>query len=255
MKKFIIIFVVCAVIVTICLTFTACGLFGDGGALSKNKTSTITVYNESSSSSYDLTIGKEAHIEPVFKSGYYLTGFFDKASGGTMYFDVSGDSTSVWQKDYPTTFYAQWDEIKNLETMKWDGYYDSDYYLGESKTFPFNVSKPLSMNAVQGNYDKSIEIMFQIRISTEDAFAKVGNDEKNDYKIEFCNKSGDGREAFATKTLSTVGHGWHDFKFTVTCPAKIFKGDLSMSVCISGRYRNGWYTIYMKEIRMEIRFI
>ena len=54
------------------------------------------------------------------RTGYKLKGFFDKASGGTMYYDASGKSvfnTPAWGTDYryfkagDLTLYAQWEPV------------------------------------------------------------------------------------------------------------------------------------------------
>ncbi len=262
MKKFIKLFATCALFVIVCLTFTACGIFGNGGGDFKNKSVTISVYNGSASSNYTLAVGKEAHIEPVLKSGYYLTGFFDSETGGTKYFDTSGDSTSVWQKDYPTTFYAQWDDVKNLGTQAWDGLYNNQYYLGMPKTLSFTASNTQFVNALQGNYDKTIEITLKLRIATQE-WPLIGSpaaDETQAYDIEYRDKADDnGYEVFAKKTVRTIGSNWNDFIITVTCPAKIFRGNLKMSVYIR-RYQysdSGDYypEAYAKEVMLEVRFV
>ena len=242
------------------LSLVACN--SDDSFLEDAKVIGFDVYNGSTSTHYTTLPKKDVHIEPAVKSGYYLTGYFDSETGGTMYFDANGDSTSVWQKDYPATFYAQWDDIKNMKTIEWDWAYENQYYLGRPKTLSFAVSKQPYMNAIQGNYDKTLEIKLQLRIATQEC-PLVGipaDDETQGYDIEFRDKASDnGYETFATKTVRTVGSKWNDFTIIITCPAKIFKGDLTMSVYVR-RYNhsdsdNYYPESYMKEIRMEARFV
>lgn len=163
----------------------------------------------------------------------------------------------------PVTGGAQWGDIKNMKTIEWSGYYDKgSYYLGAPKTMSFYISKQPYMNAIQGNYDKTLEIQLQLRIATQECplVGPPADNETQGYDIEFHDKDGDrGYETFAKKTVRTVGSGWNDFTITVTCPSKIFKGDLTMAIYVR-RYNHsdsdGYYPeSYMKKIKIEARFV
>ena len=51
------------------------------------------------------------NIKLPTRQGYTFKGYFDKATGGTKYYNANGTSARTWNKtDDPVTLYAQWDK-------------------------------------------------------------------------------------------------------------------------------------------------
>ncbi len=125
-------------LIVACATLSACGILS---ALLDNdseeiltsttepviETATLTVYDGDAYSSFDVVIGEQANITAYTKSDYYLTGYYTQETGGTKYFDSTGASTGAWQSTNPTTFYAQWDSI-----------YDLEYSVSDIEVFSFS---------------------------------------------------------------------------------------------------------------------
>lgn len=224
--------------------FTGC--FGDGGNSSKNKTVEIVVHNDSSTKNYTVTLGKTAKIDAVYKNGYYPLGFFTQAEGGDKYFDFAGDSVSIWQEDYPTEFYAQYDSIENFDAIEWD-------YGSAEKSCKYGYYEPsVSENeqayyALMGNLDKTLEIHLSFRLM-------MTNSTTSNHYVRFYNKTGNTQELFAqSPQFVTTGKDWHDFEFTLECPAKIFSDDMKIAIQITST-NDGLSTCYAKEFVMSVKF-
>jgi hypothetical protein len=95
-KKFLLIFFV----LTLTFLLTGCTTFDSVST----KTQTIVVNNDEFETDFEVKIGKQANIGTLYKNGYYLLGYYDQTTEGTLYFDAFGQSSSMWQENFPTVF-------------------------------------------------------------------------------------------------------------------------------------------------------
>ena len=72
-------------------------------------------------------------------SGYIFNGYYDSASGGTQYYNSSGQSVRDWDKTSNTTLYAQWKQNARVPSFTYTGSYqvvdDNDNVISSPSTY------------------------------------------------------------------------------------------------------------------------
>ena len=72
-------------------------------------------------------------------SGYIFNGYYDSASGGTQYYNSSGQSVRDWDKTSNTTLYAHWKASARVPSFTYTGSYqvvdDNDNVISSPSTY------------------------------------------------------------------------------------------------------------------------
>lgn len=255
MKKVVSIVVLLAVIMCAVMGFVACDFFSSdsdrnssSNSSSNNSSSgsssttrpkeqvTINVYVDDVPTSYTLTVGQTAKINPNTKHGYYLLGYYTEQVGGTKYFDVNGESSAIWEKSYPTTFYAQWQSVDNLKIIDYQ-VEESTRSWGGSLDYSFAL-KDTAKNAVMGNLDRIIRFQLSFRYYSDD----------RNFAIRLMDNGSSSGEIFVTENFTYSTTAWTNYNVTLDCPARVFIGDYQMTIRIVG---NRYGAFYIKEANIS----
>ena len=244
-----------AVILLISTLFslTACSLFynplkndGNDSGIGKKKTN-ITVYNGGSATQFEVEYGKEAQITPHSKKGYYLLGYYTEAKGGEKYFDSNGKSTKAWEKDMPSTFYAQWASISNLtyksevnctEKAKTLGFY--------STSFSYKLSEDF-VNAINSNLNEELNITVHFKAKEKlsgvlSSYAPV--------TVRLQDGSSDSASVYGSQTVSPPSeYKSYDLDFSVD--AESFKKG---TVCVVFDLGYTYTSLYLMDISITASF-
>lgn len=163
--------IVAAVMVVVLGVFalTACDIFssnnGEGGGGSKKNTTEIEVYIDNSPLKYTVKYGEVADIGVLVKSGYMINNITDEE--GTVYFDFTGKSTSVWQKSYPSEFYANFVPVNNLSytyDTQWTSRVQADSLGWEKLDYGFqNDERKQFQSALKGNASRKVRLTVSYR--------------------------------------------------------------------------------------------
>ena len=220
MKKIIIV-ALALVIVLGCIGLTACDSISG---------IELTVYTNGVPETYKAGLNKTVTINPGTKNGYYLKGYYTAEVGGEKYFDVNGESLSVWNKSFPTVFYAQWESIKGFEsaTDSWDKTYTFSPHFGSATSNPgtkfgWEITDE-AKNLVMGNLDANLLITVTGKIKTP-----VG------MTIRLQDTNGSNAEVFYSKDIPSCDN-YEEFVVLAQCSAKIFKDDYKMYLNFVGRF-------------------
>lgn len=242
MKKVVSIVVLLAVIMCAVMGFVACDFFSSdsdrnssSNSSSNNSSSgsssttrpkeqvTINVYSDDVPTSYTLIVGQTAKINPNTKHGYYLLGYYTEQVGGTKYFDVNGESSAIWEKSYPTTFYAQWQSVDNYRIINYQNDETTQFWGGHSD-FDFTL-KDMARNSIMGNLDRTIR--FELSFKTKNSHAY-------NFALQLRDGYGDSAETFVNTNIAQSLKDWEQHNMTVECSARIFKGDYTMLLRFDG---------------------
>ena len=156
--------------VAICILFsfmTGCSLFADKDEVGEGFTqSTLTLYDGENSTQYVAKYGEQAQITVSTKKGYYLVGYFDAKEGGTKYIDSEGKSLLDWEKSFPTTLYARWNDISALvqEINVFCGDPEDGGSSGQ-RTAEIKLNDELK-SALKSNFDEKLKIEYTIDLKT-----------------------------------------------------------------------------------------
>jgi len=151
-------------LITLVTVTAACGKKNkdkDGESSQTEETGPITkeiiVYSNGMPNTYTVTVGETPSISVPAKSGCYFVGAFDSLEGGNKYFDEMGKATAPWDKNAPTTLYAQFKSVTEMtfsQVLR-----DEDPVLwrqgGTWLTFQMNDQMK---NAISANLDATLNI-------------------------------------------------------------------------------------------------
>lgn len=251
MKNKRIILVVLSVVISIAMIVSMGGcslleiiLGGSSGTISDDSIE-ITVYNDDTPATFKVKSGEENKITAFTKPGYYLTGYYSEKSGGTKYFDTEGKSVSIWQKTNPTTLYAQWNEIANLDKYESQIYYESNtlkYTWDNSKFIDFDLPTNY-INAVRGNFEEEFDIVVKFKFKSSNGII---------VSMLVCDKTSNDREYFGSQKFNIEGNNYIDFEAKYTVKASAFKYGqvVFMSYMNGGMFDEG----YLKEISCTVQY-
>lgn len=248
-----------SLLICVLLTLSACSFdFGDNSD-SENKPSkptvdtvTITVIDGDYSFTQELTCGEEANIGSLTKMGYYLTGYFTQEVGGEKYFTTNGDSVSVWQKNFPTTFYAQWDSISN-SACYFTGFVDEPLVAKTSLAwhnsyfYIYTTFHEKFLNAIQGN----LEATLYFTISYRQKLHHADGSGKNTLACYITEDVSGGGETIG-KISYTASTEYQDFSFNFSAKARLFQKGTVYFVYVIGS-TNGTNS-YIKDYNIKISF-
>ena len=240
MKKIIIV-ALALVIVLGCIGLTACDSISG---------IELTVYTNGVPETYKAGLNKTVTINPGTKNGYYLKGYYTAEVGGEKYFDVNGESLSVWNKSFPTVFYAQWESIKGFEsaTKSWDNTYTFSPHFGSATSnpgtkFSWEITDE-AKNLVMGNLDANLRIRVTGKIKAPVTM-----------KIRLQDTNSSNAEVFESFTLSdeTPSGNYNDFIVIAVCPAKIFKDDYIMYLNFVGGF--SFSDVSLKDMQISFKVV
>ena len=251
MKNKRIILVVLSVVIGITMIVSMGGcsileiILGGGSGTISDDSIEITVYNDDIPATFKVKSGEENEITAFTKLGYYLVGYFSEKSGGTKYFDTEGKSVSIWQKTNPTTLYAQWNEIANLDKYESETYYESNtlkYTWDNVKSISFDLPANY-INAVNGNFEEEFDIIVKFKFKSSTGII---------VSMLVCDKTSSDREYFGTQKFNIEGNNYIDFeaKYTVKASAFRYGKVVFMSYMNGGMFDEG----YLKEIRCTVQY-
>ena len=237
-KKLANVLTLCLIVCVLAVSLTACGVFGGG-----SKKVNITVYNDGTAKQFSVTVGETARIDPVMKVGYYPTGFYDSETGGTKYFDANGNSASVWQENYPTTFYAQYKSIEGYPKIEWHEDENKSY---DSDTVNFYYQlKGQDYYAIMGNLDRQVRLRYHFK-----AKRKTSLYSSNYIRVRFTDASGDKGENFGKYYEREISSSdYKEYFVEVTCSARVFHngGTVYVQLKVNGDSEFGGDLFYFKE--------
>lgn len=226
------------------LVLTSCSLFsGRDSGSNETKIVDITIINGESETVYSVTIGKQAKIETYYKPGCYLMGFFDKENDGIKYFDTDGYSISYWDKEFPTVFYAIWDDLANLELL----YTNTDIveFSYSSATYKMPIDS-VFLNGIKGNLaaDLSLAIGCKIKAGSWTSYYTLAVKDQKD-------ASG---ETFATTTISSLDqNNYKQYNLHLSAKARVGASGF-IYVVLSPDVYNLNFTNYIKDLSIVATF-
>ena len=156
---------ICAVLLAFAAVMSFGGCFGGNGGGEEPKIPTaekvqVSIYKDGTPTPYEFTVGEVASIPVPAAPDLYFAGVYTAPEGGTRYFDETGKSTMVWQKDSPTELYVRFESIYNLnfsetdcleDPLSWTGYGNAAFVYTPDTAF---------RNAIKGNLDKKLVVNY-----------------------------------------------------------------------------------------------
>ena len=219
------------------------------GSGTQNKLTEVTVTLINSKSSEDIIakLNQQLVITPPTKTGCYFTGYYDNDNGGTCYINEKGTSNSVWQKDFPSTLYAQWESISGMtyhsevgcedDPLNF-GFYDAGYVF----ELPANFQ-----NAIKGNLSETLKITAHFKAKEVVGFITS----YADLDVKLRDGSGKGGTTFAKQTIRP-GKEYTSYNLEFTTTAEAFKkGDVYLIFDLG--YANT--DLYIKDISITVSFV
>lgn len=238
------------IMIVACAIFTGCSWFG-GGDDSSNpfaKKVDVNFHNGDSVSTETITVGKEHTATVPVKNGYYMVGYFTQPEGGEKYFDECGRSLSVWSKDYPTDFYAQWASISGLKL------YDINEQ-GETREYSYNGLSPtvqivytleeFPKIALKGNLNKQVSVKISYRIKETD-----GNTDEWYFRV--YDGTGSSAEIIYAADYEKQHGDYVTQNIAFTCEARLLNSG-KICVLISSDY--SFAKFYIKDFTMTVEFV
>ncbi len=194
-------------------TITSCSDIFD--SVKPPEYSLITIKSGDSEYSAQVEIGKSPHVDLPTKDKHICTGLYSLETGGTQYFDSNGDSTMIWQADFPTTLYARFESIvgqKFTSKILWDE--DPNYIKYSGNWFKFNLSNDF-INILESNSSLQVKITVYYQLSG-----------KSNYEIEAFISSSQSREGtIRGEEFKFNTSNFTERTLTATCSAKQILND------------------------------
>ncbi len=258
MKKIITSTMIIIIVICLCFTSTGCMDFlfsalGLGSDESENNKIVLQIHVNEETLSVNAYEDEQVTIEKLaIKQGYYLTGYFDAPEGGTKYFDSNGNSLSVWSKNNPTEFYAQWGDIDNyvlFENLVWS----KNYYNFYSNTyFTILLNDGDEISAIAGNLSRKIHLSINFKMSCPD----FKTCDRSLYIVDDDTSAGE----IYNKTYFTLnGSEYNTFSFEMDVSAKAFsKGTQNGKTVYRTHLKfNGSsvYPSYVKDLSVSAYFV
>jgi len=146
MKKFLLVIVIAAI--AIAFGITTCGDADNPPAGDETYTISFDPNGGSGGQTADVTatFGKPMptlSVQPPTKEEYFFNGYWDAASGGTMYYTASLVSARNWDQKKDATLYAQWTQIP-LSTITFNA--NGGTGSMSAQQIPENTSENLTAN-------------------------------------------------------------------------------------------------------------
>ena len=209
---------------TICLA--SCSLFPNSDNIFPSTEAMIEINFDEIKVEQVVKYNQSVTVEVKNKKEYYLEGIYDEEEGGTKYFDSLGKSLVAWKKEFPTTFYARYGSIYELEQeievygnepKSCNGNNDSNKYV----LYKEYKLDDLFISALNKNFDKKIKVNYSVDLKINDEF-----------DTSYNNKGADEHEVF--KILPTTNN------FTT------YTGSVDIS---ANDFANGNIYVYVKSTR------
>lgn len=259
-KKIVMVLTALALCLSMCL-LTACGLLeppqskdkqtknkqtnGEQTNEKKSETQTITVYKDNTPISYTVTFGEVAKIDVLTKSEYYFAGAYDSREGGTQYFDASGQSTSVWEKGNPDTFYVRFASIYDLK-MEFEET-ETIHYSGTTDLKRGYTFSPAFQAAIKGNMNRKLEMVYSFRAKGDSFY------------MRFLDLNTDAAEELTKeKKYNPSSDNYSDFAGSAEISAgKLVRGKVHLRLS-AGSYSRPTllnHAFYIKDLKITFRFV
>ncbi len=219
---------------------------------------TLTIHDSDEIYTVPAYVGKEVSVARqtiTSKLGYYLKGYYDSKTGGQMYFDSDGRSVSVWSNNYPTTFYAQWENVDNFVLANNIAWNDTYKFFGE-RYLSFHCTDGIKKSAIAGNRSRNVHITVRFKIQCP-AYAGFGNDPNKtlDRALFIVDKNDTSAEIYAKKYFSVYGLDYNEVSLDFTVNARVFtesnynkKQSLAVFLKFIG---SQYYPTYIKDIKIS----
>jgi len=214
----------------------------------------ITVYDGEVAQTFTISTGMIAEIDEYTKPDYYLLGYFDQSSGGTKYFKASGVSLAEWEEKNPTTFYAQWGSLEDIEYIKGPEYTetpllvdDSDTIVWEKHYLKYSLAEETElMNAVKGNPDHEVEILLEFSIISVKSWS--------DMTFILQDTDLDNGKSFGVRAVTTdySCQKYTNCAFTYVCEANVMQYGM---IVFSHESYVSYHDYYLKNIKVSVHFI
>lgn len=229
MKKIITSTMIIIIVICLCFTSTGCMDFlfsalGLGSDESENNKIVLQIHVNEETLSVNAYEDEQVTIEKLaIKQGYYLTGYFDAPEGGTKYFDSNGNSLSVWSKNNPTEFYAQWANVDNYmikDSVTWD----NTYSFSSSKLLGFYTINSATISAIDGNLSRTIRFTLSFKASCP-AYTAGWGDDPNKQSVRYLkivDTDDSSAESFYTQKFIINGLEYNDYSFDIDISARAF---------------------------------
>ncbi len=239
------------IVITITFTLSSCLPLGNGNV---NDSSTkrsgeymmITVKGGDSDYTCQVEVGTKPKIELPVKNQYMCTGLYSEEKGGTKYFDEEGDSTMVWQSNFPTVFYAHFEKVVGQSYRTETDFEEDPRYISFYKVMKCTYTIPENfIKMMESNSSMKIKVTVCYEISGQ---TRSGNTVKT-YISSTSNSDGSmvndeyecSYSSFTRKTL------------IATCSAKQILNSGKMYFEISTRY--GYEEARVKNVYMILEII
>ncbi len=197
--------ILCAVLIaTIMICTTSCSaMFGTEGTdnpPAKTEPVVLTIKGGNYEYTQEVTIGEEARVELPLKNQYFCSGLYSEENGGTKYFDSDGTSTMKWQASFPTTLYAQWEDIHSLSWTAPINFDSTAATFGWKKSVEYTLPSDFC-NAIEGNLSETLLISVTFK-GMDELFVGTYS-ETWAISISDLGLDESGREIYATKQITT----------------------------------------------------
>lgn len=246
-KVFLIMIVVLTMLLTSCSSIFGSNTDNDDSDDSNDvKEITVTLVNALGSKTVVAKCGEELIVSQPTRSGYYFVGYYDSEVGGVNYIDKTGASNSVWQEEYPTTLYAQWNsisgmnydsEVDNADKAAEFGFYSKSYYYHLPSDFK---------NAINGNLNETVTVT--VHFKAKESPKGIGS--YAPVTIKLRDGSDDGAITLAKHTL-TPPNEYQSYDLEFSTKAGNFKNG-TVYVMFDLGYANT--SLYLRNISISIAF-
>ncbi len=213
------------------------------------QTQVITVYKDDTPTTYTVTLGEVAEIDVFTKPGYYFNGAYDSAVGGTKYFDDNGLSTMVWGAGNPSTYYARFDSIYNINYYELQ-YEENPYAMstsGNASYIDFEFSNELK-RAISQNLDKELRVTISLSLSNNSKDWNFG-------AVGITNLKSGGELTIFEEEIPNRANVYTNHVYTTTLSTRLLQNGKIYIYLYNG------YTIwsnvryYAKNISVQIQFV
>lgn len=226
------------------LSIVSCGIFDDGksgGFL--NEPIDITIYNGDEANTYTVTTGKTAVVGTVSKQGYFFKGYYSEENGGEQYFDNKGNSLVTWKKGFPTTLYAQWQSIYELEYNS-KVYFEDPYDSRRGEGYTFSIPEDFK-NAIAEN--PSAKLKISVKLS-----AKYSSDHNYPVTLKLMDMEGAESELLGEQTQPLYSN-YNDYQFDFEVDAHCLKKG-KFYLFWNNKGVGYWVCMYVKDLTYTLSF-
>lgn len=247
-KKIFSLIAVCLTLCCVCCVLIACDSFSTDVSL------TLHVDDRT----YNYTVStRDFNVPAHTKEGYYLAGYYDSPTGGTMFIDGAGKAVNKWKSSNPTTLYAQWKSIDNYKKVY-------NYCTGNPFEYQNAANSRMSIPAEEatvmlGNRDKTIDFKIKFSIKRPSQYwGSVKDDTTTDYGVQVRDRSttDSGSQVYVSKGVTLVGPEWDHFVVNLSCSARVFTVDSDGSLYAYITIKGGAWACYnyVKDIEISFSF-